>query len=431
MAYNSNYLPAMLYSLMAMNIDEDELYEVQKRALFKFLQLTGFEGRFPRAAVFASVRQGGLGMRQLYVESLCSKIECVISHLNSNSSLGKNMKINLIWIQLITGIEKPLFESTHSLKYVIKNWFTHIRTFLLKIKAKIIIQGTWKPDKLQIDDWFLMDELERYDWTDREWIIFNNWRLFFKVLTLSHITNHTGNRILPQFLNRRQVNEWQSNSKYTWPHQERPPLETFKIWKRMLVRITGCDSVGNLTLRKLGSWYQTFQQSIRVKSRIHISTKKLLVWCEGSVDWKCYHQVHENWSFYCFNKDHWDYEDYPVDYTEDRATYFVYIRGLSNMVATITQQPQPNVTNFHNYLRTSEFWSKPLMHTFQASVDFSTGLHSGDELVLCSDGGLRDNNAGFRVVLSLNGSMVANTRMRIIPEYSPFTSYRTESYGML
>jgi hypothetical protein len=57
MAYNS-----------AMNIKEDESYEVQTSALFKFLQLAGFEGRFPRAAVFASVLLGGLGMWHIYTE---------------------------------------------------------------------------------------------------------------------------------------------------------------------------------------------------------------------------------------------------------------------------------------------------------------------------------------------------------------------------
>ena len=46
MAYNSNYLPAMLYSLAAMNFEESDLYNVQKYALFKFLQWTDCKTRF-------------------------------------------------------------------------------------------------------------------------------------------------------------------------------------------------------------------------------------------------------------------------------------------------------------------------------------------------------------------------------------------------
>jgi hypothetical protein len=55
------------------------------------------------------------------------------------------MRINLVWIQLIRGIETPLLESTHPLKYIIKNWFTHIQTFLNQVNAKIIISDIWKP----------------------------------------------------------------------------------------------------------------------------------------------------------------------------------------------------------------------------------------------------------------------------------------------
>jgi hypothetical protein len=73
-----------------------------------------------------------------------------------------------------------------------------------------------------------MDEFEKYTWTQCEWIIFNNWRLYFQVFTLSHITNHAGNQNSAHFLFRNKLHEWKPTSKYIWPHQKQPPIGTFQ-----------------------------------------------------------------------------------------------------------------------------------------------------------------------------------------------------------
>jgi hypothetical protein len=57
-AYNSNYIPALLYSTPAMSIKEAAYYKVVMKALARFLQLMGIEKNFPRAMVFGSSRYG-------------------------------------------------------------------------------------------------------------------------------------------------------------------------------------------------------------------------------------------------------------------------------------------------------------------------------------------------------------------------------------
>jgi hypothetical protein len=88
LAYSTSYIPSMIYSLPAMCLKEKTIYDIQKRALYIFLQLIGYEGKFPRAVVFGPTQFGGLDFRQLFTESMCRKIEALTCHLNACSELG-------------------------------------------------------------------------------------------------------------------------------------------------------------------------------------------------------------------------------------------------------------------------------------------------------------------------------------------------------
>lgn len=59
LAYNTIYIPAMLYSLPATNLSEKDLDEIQSRATGRFLSATGFEKGFPRAVVHGPKAYGG------------------------------------------------------------------------------------------------------------------------------------------------------------------------------------------------------------------------------------------------------------------------------------------------------------------------------------------------------------------------------------
>jgi hypothetical protein len=74
MAYNCNYIPAMVYSLPAMKLSKKQLYSILVKVIGKFLQIYGFEEKFPQAAVFGPFKYGGIGMKHIYTESLCMKI---------------------------------------------------------------------------------------------------------------------------------------------------------------------------------------------------------------------------------------------------------------------------------------------------------------------------------------------------------------------
>jgi hypothetical protein len=80
MAYNSNYVPAMLCCMPAVCLNEIKLSKIQRKMIGKFLQIFDFEETFLRAIVFGSTVFIGLGLRKIYTEGICIKVECFIRH---------------------------------------------------------------------------------------------------------------------------------------------------------------------------------------------------------------------------------------------------------------------------------------------------------------------------------------------------------------
>jgi hypothetical protein len=102
--------------------------------------MCGYEITFPKAAVHGPLCYGGLGFKHLYVESNVYKIQSVICHINKGTKLGKTMLINLIWIQLHSGIATPILEHKQRIDYIKEHWFKEIHICVMKNNAKIEIE---------------------------------------------------------------------------------------------------------------------------------------------------------------------------------------------------------------------------------------------------------------------------------------------------
>jgi hypothetical protein len=60
---------------------------------------------------------------------------------------------------------------------------------------------------------------------------------YLQVMTRSNIANLAGDMIRSDISDQNKVREWRTNSKLKWPHQQRPPMNAFGIWKRFIQKI--------------------------------------------------------------------------------------------------------------------------------------------------------------------------------------------------
>jgi hypothetical protein len=195
MAYKAIYIPFMRYGLPACSLSCENIETIQKLTIDKFLPFMGYEHGSTRALIHGPLEMGGCEIPHLYSEMLGLKVESIIAHIRADSVLGESFCININYIQLLSGLEQPMFSSRDNIGYITNNWLIHLRNFLIDINGTLHIKYLWKTTKLRQNDIVLMSEFTSLGHGQTELRLINNWRLFFRDTTLAELCNPERTRI--------------------------------------------------------------------------------------------------------------------------------------------------------------------------------------------------------------------------------------------
>jgi hypothetical protein len=91
-----------------------------------------------------------------------------------------------------------------------------------------------------------MDEVAKLDISVGKKRSFNYWRIFYRINTLSEMTNSQGTHIQQKFLNKYGTDTYVPSSLLQWPNQSSPESKYFTNWISILRAITGIDKNGKL-----------------------------------------------------------------------------------------------------------------------------------------------------------------------------------------
>jgi hypothetical protein len=116
------YIPAVAHPTVATYFQEADLAKLENKALMAFLPKIGYNQHTARAVVYGPEECGGIGIKNLYNEQSIAQINALIQHTRIESPLGDIISINLDWVQLIAGIQKPIFKDTKSLYHPEGEW---------------------------------------------------------------------------------------------------------------------------------------------------------------------------------------------------------------------------------------------------------------------------------------------------------------------
>jgi hypothetical protein len=257
MAYKTIYIPSMRYGLPSCSLSCDEIDKIQRYTLDKFLPFMGYEHGSPRALIHGPQEMGGCDIPHLYTEMMGLKIESIIAHIRADTTLGKSFRININYLQVLSGLEQHIFSTRDNIGYITNNWLLHLRNYIIEINGTLQIKDLWKPTKLRTNDVVLMSEFVSLGFSQQELRLINNWRIFFRVNTLAEICNPEGTRIQDCFLKvptksfTNQVNP----SNLQWPNQGLPGKRGFSLWLKSL-RMSFNMLNGRIN-HKFGEWKES------------------------------------------------------------------------------------------------------------------------------------------------------------------------------
>ena len=123
-AYFTNYLPSMTYSLNVTSIGPVPLRQMQKHAKAAFLSGMGYNRHMPNALVYGSRKFGGIGLRDLGDEEGILGTAALLRFLNMQHKTkpATLVRIDLDKIQQEAGISQHILTDTRPLPYLEHGW---------------------------------------------------------------------------------------------------------------------------------------------------------------------------------------------------------------------------------------------------------------------------------------------------------------------
>jgi exonuclease III len=425
--YSSVFLRSVGYPLGVCHLTDSQLDSLQGSMITTTLKKMGYNSRMSRAVVFGPTKYGGLDFRDLRIEQGVESLRLLMRHLRFPGQPQQMALITLDRLQHNSGLGTFLLESPYiHAPHIEGLWISQIRKFLQSIEGSLQIADLTIQPLQRIQDYYIMDAvISSRAFTSSEISRINYCRLYLQVLTVSDMTNATGNRLAPGI--RHGCHLWsQSKSTLQEIHQERPNDASWTIWRRFLNIISNFH--GYLYV-SLGPW-------------LHPSDKLRR-------NWPIIYSPSSD-SLYIRSADH--YEIHPAS----RTRIFPY-----TMAASVPVQPHDGIPV--DVTETTSGWRTPgiispvtpllptiLAPTFDAYVDqqpehvatllprirwycqdayeFCTLASNLDNILLVTDGGANDAMGTFGWVIGTTSGTRLAAGSGPVFGFDP-RSYRAETYG--
>ena len=182
----------------------------------------------------------------------------LLRHTLHDTELGRQIRIDLAWVQLEAGTSFPVLENTQTdLDYVQDGWLMGIRRFLSTVQGEIQFVTGLRPSTYRQHDAYLMDIFRNHDVAPIELTRLNRCRLYFQVARVSDITTIAGNRLYAHVLSldrdsRPLTHPQFPTSRHQLPRQPKPGNTACKLWTSIIKRIL-LQTDGSLR-QPLGAW---------------------------------------------------------------------------------------------------------------------------------------------------------------------------------
>jgi hypothetical protein len=259
------------------------------------------------------------------------------------------------------------------------------------------------------------------------------------------LVNYIGDRIQEEFITKREVNNYKSKSRLRWPLQGRPNMNTFKVWVSYLRNIIECND--NIKLRNpLGEWIS----NVRTDRILEITC-----WAHRSLKYIVKKSEHRNWYKHLLTKSNYGDAYYnkeshnipnnflnkitdivPCTFDSVQEFWIIKTRKLAKKIKIEDNHPTTTLSLNNNrwggFIRNLVMQKNIIM--FQTIKLYNTHLIDDEDNIkidICSDGGVRNNKAGFGLIATSENQTIV-TIAQILPEiHNPFTSHRSEAFGLL
>lgn len=420
--YFACYLPSVSFPLPNYWLSEQDMIEVQKKAMPTLLSKCGFNRNTKRDIVYGPWALGGANFRDLYVEQGIGTIKQVISYLRTDGQPTTLLEIAVAWAQYSAGTENNIFQNVqHPLPYLDSPYLQHLRTFLAATNAQIRMTNYGKLPLQRDNDKYIMQYAMDMKFTDIELTYIDRCRRYLQVLTIADITTPCGH-----FLDDDKALGTPTNfsSRSTLHHfnQERPPKRQWKPWHSLCALLT--DSSGRLR-DTLGPFHCKFSE---IRSQWPVCYDPAL-----STLFTCREDTIDELTL------HTHYRVQQVQSLSDieQPVQPFYLSPKESLISTEPIQlrtPPPEPTSWRDYVQTLPQLDQDILYDFRncynPNIRQIWNTLTTEELIIATDGSVDNGKGTYGWIISTKqGRRIIKSSGRVYG-FNP-SSYRTELYAYL
>jgi hypothetical protein len=250
-ALHTTILKTLQYPLPAMTLTEKECDKIMSPILEVGLPAMSVCRRYPRSIVYASKKDGGLNIPNLYISQGTSRIAFLQEHLGALTLSGELLRVTIEAAKVEIGVGRDLFQLDYDRYHMLltDTWIKEVWRFSREQNITIRDHVTMNVSLQRDNDLFLMEIFSQHHFTNAELQHINRVRLHLQVTTLSNImcgygsTYNQAYKIQPQ---------QDRPHRCKWPRQPKPGKRAITLWRKALRECFPRDIEDKYTL---GEWF--------------------------------------------------------------------------------------------------------------------------------------------------------------------------------
>ena len=246
-AYHQILIPALVYPLGAIPVNEEDCQRIMGPALKALLPKLGLPATLARDLVHAVPRHGGTDITNVYTAAGTMRVKMFVGHWRKDDETAKILKISLGCCQQELGIGPGILkEDFRRYGWILQpSWIKELWRFLDSINGTIRITDDWNQQRCE-NDVYLMRVIHDMALSKDQIHKLNLCRLYKKITFLSEILHHDGYSFHPDL--------WKPDMPIQANVTERFPIieiphSYWKLWRTVL---QAARSANSIPIRRIG-----------------------------------------------------------------------------------------------------------------------------------------------------------------------------------
>ena len=453
--YFSIFQTSVGYPLAASHFSKSILDRAQRQFMSILIAKCGYNRKTKREIIYGPACLGGANFRSLFTIQGTGQVLSFIKYWRSPSQAGKLLWIAVAWTQYSIGMSTPFLSETGTpIPQMEVKWLKSLRGYLHHVGGSLQLDRSYVPGLERAHDQYIMDVImQSTRFTADEIRKLNYCRMYLQAVTLSDITNATGDRLDMHMLhgNRDHIN----SSTTTWHHinQQRPHDESWDLWRA--ANKLWSDGDGYL-YQPLTTWLSpTSKQRRQWPTYAPDAAHRLYVLADNPTN-----LLQRRYRVRMWKTSRETGQLELRDDVPDKDGLVPYVTTIPECAipVTITKDSQGNILlaftkrmtltrfqldindisraqiqeDFHTYLRQLDDWETELLDNVSLTHDiFTTFEKMQNGFLAAGDGSVRhEHNGAFGWIISTPAGERLVRANGPVRGHRP-TSYRAEGYGIL